>query len=161
MMEIRHAQKQDLADIIRVYRAAKAYMDATGNATQWQEGYPSEEMVEQDISNRKLYVLADEERVSAVFYFSVEDDPTYRRIYDGVWRSDAPYGVIHRVASDGSAKGVMHSCVAFCRERIGNLRIDTHENNLTMQRALEREGFLRCGVIYLENGESRIAYQFC
>ena len=83
MMEIRHAQKQDFADIIRVYRAAKAYMDATGNATQWQEGYPSEEMVEQDISNRKLYILADEERVSAVFYFSVEDDPTYRRIYDG------------------------------------------------------------------------------
>ena len=160
-MEIRHAQNRDFADIIRIYRAAKAYMDATGNETQWQVGYPSEEMVKQDISDGKLYVLADGERISAAFYFSIEEDPTYRRIYDGAWRSDAPYGVIHRVGSDGSTRGVMHSCVAFCRKQIGNLRIDTHENNLTMQRALEREGFARCGVIYLENGESRIAYQLC
>lgn len=160
-MEIRRAEGSDLCEIMRIYRAAKAFMDASGNPTQWTNGYPSEQIVQSDIAREKLYVIREDGEVHAVFYFAIEEEPVYRRIDHGAWRSNAPYGVIHRVASDGTLRGVMKCCVAFCREQIANLRIDTHQNNLPMQRALEREGFLRCGIVYLESGDERIAYQLC
>lgn len=40
-----------------------------------------------------------------------------------------------------------------------NLRGDTHERNLPMRRAFERNGFERCGTIWVEDGTPRIAYQ--
>ena len=55
----------------------------------------------------------------------------------------------------------MRACIDFCTQTISNIRIDTHENNKTMQNALERIGFVRCGIIYLPNGDPRIAYQLC
>lgn len=158
-MTVRHAKSSEISEIMRIYRAAKAYMDANGNATQWEVGYPSEGMVEEDIRNERLYVIEADGGIHAVFFFAVGEDATYRKIYEGKWLHDLPYGVIHRVASDGTRKGVMRVIVSYCRERISTLRIDTHENNLTMQNALGRLGFTRCGMIYLENGDPRIAYQ--
>ena len=92
------------------------------------------------------------------------DDPTYYRI-DGAWKNEAPYGVIHRIASDGTEKGIFEAVMEFCKEKmaergIRNLRIDTHEDNKTMQHLIEKYGFQRCGIIYLENGSPRIAYQW-
>lgn len=159
-MKIRCAKKDDVEEILRVYRAAKQYMDDTGNATQWEKGYPSREMIEADIEAGELYVLADD-TVHAVFYFAVGEDETYKKIYDGAWKSDAPYAVIHRVGSDGTAHGVMREIVSFSMEKYPNIRIDTHENNKTMQHVLEKLGFARCGTIYLPNGDPRIAYQLC
>ena len=43
------------------------------------------------------------------------------------------------------------------------MRIDTHAENLPMQRALEKAGFTPCGMIYLiggrEDGDPRLAYE--
>lgn len=101
------------------------------------------------------------DRVLAVFVFSVGEDPTYRYIEDGAWLNDAPYGVIHRIAVSESARG--KGAAAFCMEwafqQIGNLRIDTHENNIPMQRLIQKCGFLRTGRIYAEDGTPRIAFQ--
>ena len=160
-MQIRKAEYLDVSEIMRVYRAAKAYMDATGNETQWDVGYPSEEMVRQDIAEQTLYVVTENGEVHAVFYFFVGEDETYRIIEQGEWKSSDTYGVIHRVGSDGILHGVMRACIDFCTQTISNIRIDTHENNKTMQNALERIGFVRCGIIYLPNGDPRIAYQLC
>ena len=52
----------------------------------------------------------------------------------------------------------MATAVAFARERINHIRIDTHEDNKIMQRAIARQGFSRCGIIHLANGSPRIAY---
>ena len=160
-MQIRHAKIEDLYEIMRVYRAAKQYMDDTGNETQWKVGYPSEEMIREDIAEQRLFVITENETVHAAFFFAIGEDPTYLRIYEGEWKRDGEYGVIHRVGSDGAVRGVMRSIVAFCYERIANLRIDTHENNGTMRHVLEALGFARCGIIYLLNGDARIAYQLC
>lgn len=158
-MKIRLADMSDLDEILRVYRTAKAYMDRTGNATQWEVGYPSRELICEDIDARNLYVITEQNTVHAVFFFKIGEDETYINIYEGAWKNQAPYGVIHRVGSDGALRGIMQAVVAFCRQRIGNLRIDTHENNQTMQYVLEKIGFLRCGIIYLPDGAPRIAYE--
>ena len=43
--------------------------------------------------------------------------------------------------------------------RLPHLRADTHEANVTMQRCLERAGFVRCGVIHVADGTPRLAYE--
>ena len=96
--------------------------------------------------------------IQAVFALIPGDDPTYGYI-DGSWLNDAPYAAIHRVASSGKRKGVLQECLDYCIAKHQNLRIDTHFDNKIMQHLLEKYGFQRCGTIYLENGDPRIAYQ--
>lgn len=154
-------QKADLRQISRImdiYQQARTFMAQTGNPDQWGTAYPPEEMIRKDIQNGKCYVNIKEDKIQAVFYFAVESDPTYGYI-EGSWLNDEPYGVIHRIAAGESGKGVAAECFAFAEKHCTNLRIDTHENNLPMQRCLAKHGFVRCGTIYLENGDPRIAYQ--
>ena len=162
-MQIRLAKEKDLPQIRTIYDAAKAYMDASGNPNQWAEGYPPEEYLREDISLSCLYVCEEEDMLCGVFLFAVMDDPTYHYI-EGAWLNDEPYGVIHRIASSGKRKGIFQKVVEFCKERmeeqkVANLRIDTHEDNKTMQYLVDKCGFTGCGTIYLANGSPRIAYQ--
>ena len=99
--------------------------------------------------------------ILGVFYYAEENDPTYDVIYDGAWQNDKPYAVIHRIAvsRDSHGKGVAAFIFDSCFARFPNLKIDTHRDNLPMQRALEKRGFVRCGIIHLANGDERIAFQ--
>lgn len=160
MVNIRPARAGDLEAMLAVYACARDFMARTGNPRQWADGYPKRELLEEDIARGRSYVMEGEDgAVHAVFFYAPGPDPTYAVIEDGAWLNDEPYGVIHRIAGDGQLKGVLSAAVAFCRARCSNLRIDTHHDNVVMQRALEKAGFVRCGVIYLENGDPRIAYQ--
>ena len=106
-----------------------------------------------------MYVVEESGEAHAVFYFFNGADETYSKIDHGNWLNDEPYGVIHRVASDGALHGVMRVCAEFCLRTVKNLKIDTHRDNLPMQRSLEKNGFVYCGIIHLENGDERVAYQ--
>ena len=155
---IEKATLSQLPKIMSVYANARQFMAQNGNPDQWGTAYPTEAMIRQDILNGKCYVNSCGDRIRAVFYFAVEADPTYGYI-EGAWLNDEPYGVIHRIAVGESGKGVAAECFAFASERCKNIRIDTHEKNIPMQRCLAKNGFTRCGIIYLENGDPRIAYQ--
>lgn len=155
---IQKADISQLPRILEIYEKARAFMAESGNPDQWGTVYPPEEMIRQDIRDGKSYVNLKGEHIQAVFYFAVEADPTYGYI-EGAWLNDAPYGVIHRIAVDGSGRGVAAECFAFAAQRCENIRIDTHEKNIPMQRCLTKNGFTRCGTIYLEDGDPRIAYQ--
>lgn len=157
---IRPAQAADLPAMLAVYAAARDFMARTGNPTQWGDGYPRRELLEEDIALGRGYVIEGEDGVvHAAFMCAVGPDPTYLVIEDGAWANDKPYAVIHRIAGDGQLKGVLAAAVAFARERRSEVRMDTHHDNAVMQRALEKLGFRRRGIIHLENGEVRIAYQ--
>lgn len=156
---IRLANTDDLPQIQAIYAAARQFMIATGNPNQWVDGYPSDELLLQDIDKQQLYVEETDGALHAAFVLAMGKDPTYAHIEDGGWLSDTPYGTIHRLASDGSAAGFFSRCVTFCRGRIAHLRIDTHHDNEVMQHLAEKEGFRRCGIIYLANGAPRIAYE--
>ena len=155
---IEQATLSQLPQIMEVYAKARAFMAQNGNPLQWGQNYPPEEMIRQDILDGKCYVNLKGEEIAAVFYFAVEEDPTYR-VIDGAWLNDEPYGVIHRIAVAQNGKGAAGECFRFAMAQCKNLRIDTHEDNLPMQRCLAKHGFARCGIIYLEDGDPRIAYQ--
>ena len=96
---------------------------------------------------------------AGVFAFLLGPEPNYERI-DGAWRNSLPYGTIHRVASDGRVPGFFGRCMEFCKKQTANLRIDTHEENKVMRHLIEKSGFAECGIIRVEDGSPRIAYQY-
>lgn len=124
--------------------------------------WPPEALLRQDIAQGKSYVCLEAGRVVGTFFFTQGKDvePTYRRIEAGAWRDDSPYGVVHRLASDGSVPGTGRFCLRWAYAQCGHLRIDTHGDNRVMQTLLEKEGFLPCGTIYVEEDPyPRIAYE--
>lgn len=159
-MHIRHTTKEDLPRLLEIYAIARQFMAANGNPDQWKTHKPAPERVAQDIEEQINFVGVDDAGIiRVVFVFFTDPEPTYSYIENGKWLNDAPYGTIHRVATDGTVHGAMGEIVSFCCQTIGNLRIDTHENNIPMQKALAKNGFRKCGTIYLEDGDSRIAFQ--
>ena len=159
-MNIRLAKLEDLETIQKIYRRAKAYMVETGNPNQWLDGYPTREMLEDDIACRHLYVMEEDGHLYGAFAFIIGDDDTYRIIEDGAWRLDATYGTIHRIASSGERKGLLHICMEYCLKQIDYIRIDTHHDNKVMQHLILKEGFTACGIIYAIDGNPRIAYDY-
>ena len=155
--QIRKAQWEDLPRIEEIYAYARQFMAETGNPNQWGKTTPQTSLLEDDIQKGLLFVLIKENTIHGVFYFYIGIDPTYGVIDDGQWRSDTPYGTIHRIAGDGTG-GVLAAAVNFARKQINHIRIDTHHDNKIMQSAVVKYGFQRCGIIYLENGSPRIAY---
>ena len=153
------AKEADLSRILEIYNIAKAYMRASGNPNQWNGAYPDPETLRTDMEKQRLYVYKKNERIHGVFMLLLEEEPTYAYIEDGSWREETPYGTIHRLAGDGEVKGLFAKCVAFCEKKVLYLRADTHFDNHTMQHLLEKNGFERRGIIYLKNGDPRIAYQ--
>ncbi len=153
------AKLSDLERIAELYKIARQFMIKHNNPNQWQKNYPEKSLIEQDVHDGNLYVIKNNGSICAVFYFSTAPDPTYATIYNGCWISNNPYGVIHRIASDGAQKGILKTAVAFAFCKSDSIRIDTHQDNFVMQSALSALGFTKTGVILLSNGESRIAFQ--
>jgi len=146
---------------MEVYHAAQETMIATGNATQWGHSYPSQDLIQDDIRQQVSYVISNGEgRICGVFAFLFGEEKTYSYIEDGAWLNDAPYATIHRIASDGKEHGIFRSAIDFCKTLSDNIRIDTHHNNKIMQSLITKNGFSRCGIIYVEDGSARIAYQY-
>lgn len=156
---IRRAVESDLSSIMAVYRAARAFMAENGNASQWGDSYPDEELLRYDIEAKRLYVFDENGAVHGAFALCEGPEPAYAVIENGSWQSDTPYAVIHRLAGDGTVNGLFARCAAFSTECCPHLRADTHENNRVMQHLLEKNGFSRRGIVYdAEIDATRIAY---
>ena len=155
---IRLARMADMPRLLEIYAAARAFMRQNGNMEQWAGGYPGEAVLVKDIALGQLYAIEEKGRIGGVFMLAAGPDDTYAVIYGGAWGREQPYGVIHRIAGDGSIKGLLAKAVEFAGVRFDYLRIDTHAQNFPMQKALSKEGFAQRGVIYLHDGNPRLAY---
>lgn len=157
-MEIRIAKHEDLNTIESIFENARKYMRANGNLKQWADGYPYTETILADINAQVCYVCEENGEIIGVFSLLNGPDKTYSYILGSGWLNDEEYGVIHRIAVNSNRRGVASECIKFGEKRYKNLRIDTHEDNKPMRSFLKKHGFSECGIIYLENGDERIAY---
>ncbi len=159
-MNIRKAAETDFIEILDIYAYARNFMSENGNPTQWAIwGYPEKELLEGDMKWGNLYVMEDGGSICGVFAFIIGADPTYDRIDGGQWLNDRAYGTIHRIAGNGTVKGLLQQCVDFGFTLIDNIRIDTHEDNKIMQHLIQKCGFTYCGIISSKDGSPRLAYQ--
>ena len=158
-MIIRKTTHGDIQAAADIYDMARSFMRKTGNTEQWSSGHPNREDIINDMAMGSSYVCEDKGEVVGVFFFNVGNDPTYDKIYDGEWKKDGEYAVIHRVAVKYNGRGIADNIYSFCFTAHPNLRIDTHKDNLPMQRSLTKNGFEYCGIIYLADGNERLAFQ--
>lgn len=156
---IRLAEKKDLNTIQDIFNKAKIFMRNDGNMHQWNGNYPSDEILLNDISNNNLYVCYSDDLIYGVFYFYIGVDETYNYI-EGSWPNNEEYGTIHRIASNGLRRGVFEEVLSFAKIKISNIRIDTHEENKFMREKLNKNNFKYCGIIYINDGSPRRAYQY-
>lgn len=159
LMDIVRAGAGDVDSLMPIYDAARRYMRLKGNMQQWINGYPSREVLLADAQSGNLYLVKNGDVTVGCFCFFEGEEPTYSRIYGGQWIDSGTYGVIHRLASDGTCRGIARACFDWCTGRCRSLRIDTHRDNLVMQQLVSSYGFTYCGVILLADGSERLAYQ--
>lgn len=164
-MEFRKSKKTDIKEIMTIINKAQDYLKKE-NIDQWQNGYPDEETIEGDIDNDASYVLLEKERVLGTTALSFDGEETYNIIHEGKWLTLGDYAVIHRIAVDldvrgkGLAREILSEVEAICREKgILSIKIDTHRKNISMQKFLEKNGFKYCGIIYLSDGNERLAFE--
>lgn len=160
---IRPTRPDDLPALLSLYAGARAYMVQQNNPRQWAaSGWPPEAVLREDIRLGRGYVCTVEERVCGAFVFLTgqEPEPGYAVIAQGAWRAPGPYGVLHRLASDRSVPGIGAACLSWAWQQFPHLRADTHPDNIPMQRLLEKCGFVRCGIVHVEqDSDPRYAYE--
>ena len=154
MSTVRKATPSDLQRIMQLVEMARGIMRSDGNMTQWDNGYPDEKAILEDIEAGNGYMVSDQG------YFALIEgpDPCYG-IIQGEWLYDNPYYVIHRIASTPDSHGIMSSILEYAFRTSSDIRIDTHEDNHIMQHILTKAGFSCCGVIHLKDGAPRLAFE--
>jgi RimJ/RimL family protein N-acetyltransferase len=157
---IRKSTLADLPTILNLRDQAREIMRSCGNTFQWPDGYPRDDMFRKDIEVGGSHVMIDERgEVVGTFALLPSPEVTYNVIYNGQWLDDAPYYVIHRIASTPGSHGILDALLDYCESRVNNIRIDTHEANIIMRKGLEKHGYQYCGIIYLLDGNERLAFQ--
>lgn len=162
-MIIRHAVPEDMDRMMEIYAYARHFMAEHGNPDQWcRRSWPPEALIRSDIAAGNSYVCVCDDRIAGTFFYQYgrNIEPAYLTIEAGKWLDDGPYGVVHRLAGSGDAKGVGAFCLDWAFEKCGHLRVDTHEDNYVMQNLLKKSGFVSCGIIHVtEDGTPRLAYE--
>ncbi len=165
MMELRRAREEDIAAIGALYDQAREAMAAAG-IDQWQDGYPNEEDARLDVEAGMAYVLAEDGQVLAAACLGFGIEPTYNAIEQGAWLGQGEYGFLHRVAVADKAKGRGAAGLFFQELKrqakargVAVIRGDTHRDNQPMQRVMAKNGLEYRGVIHVEDGTERLAYE--
>ena len=167
MLTFRKAVPADLPGMLMLVKQAQAFM-ATLGIDQWQDGYPEESLLAEDIRLGRIYVYDDGGAVASITVITDEPEPIYDRL-DGRWLSDGPYLTVHRMALDdahrhgGLAGKIIDHAVDMAKElQLGSVRADTHRGNKAMRRFLEKNGFVECGFVTYEvtaGDPIRVAYE--
>lgn len=159
-MEIRLATEKDIPKMREIFDYGREVQLKSGNLNQWAAGYPSDELIQEDLEAGAVHVLVDDTaEILGIMSLFTEPDPTYEEI-DGEWLNDEPYATIHRIATSGKVKGTGQQLIEWTQEKFDNVRIDTHEDNEQMKYIVKKLGFIYCGVIYLADGDPRNAYHY-
>lgn len=127
-MYIRKSAADDLAALTAIFNEARTTKASLG-IDQWQDGYPSREVIEADVASGQSYCVQVDENVCGTFVLI-----------------DAP-----AIMDYAAAVARQKRKTALC--------IDTHHGIVVMRRMLGKNGFILCGVIYPTSGASRVAYE--
>ena len=164
-MEFRLAKINDLKAIMKIIAEAKDYLKSAG-IDQWQQGYPNQEVISEDILNQNSYVLIKEDKIVSSAALIFAEDKSYNKIYEGKWLSNEEYAAVHRLAVARDYKGKELGKVLLkkieklvLKNSLKSIKIDTHQDNIPMQRLLLKSNFRYCGIIYLEDNSKRLAYE--
>lgn len=163
-MKIRQAKMQDVKSIMQIISDAKQNLKEQG-VNQWQRNYPNLQVIENDVLSGSCYVLEEDGEIAASFAVTFDGDADYEHIYNGSWRGQGDFAVVHRVAvsKNHRGKGLASKALQYAEKlsqarNINYLKIDTHQDNIPMQKVLSKNSFALCGLIDIADGTSRIVF---
>ena len=157
---IRQTEENDLESVMALYNYSRSLMRKDGNSSQWVNGYPSAELVKEDIRRGISHVITLDGEIAGVFVLIPGRDETYEVIEEGWWIDDTrPYSTIHRIARGPGRHGVFDACLEWSKRQATSIRIDTHADNRAMLHLLPKRGFDRRGIIHIADGTPRVAFQ--
>lgn len=164
-MKFRQAIQEDIGKIMPIIKDGQEFLKEQG-VNQWQDNYPDMERIRNDINNGYGYIVEDGPQILATVAISFDGESTYDEIFEGQWLSNGDYCVVHRLAIQKARRGsclssfIMDSIDALCKDKdIYSIKIDTHRDNIPMQQYLKKNGFKYCGIIYLLDGDERLAFE--
>lgn len=163
-MTLRSAANADLSVIWAILQEAIDQRRRDGSS-QWQDGYPNEHSIRDDISRESAYVLVEEGKIIAYAAVVFGAESAYNEIR-GKWLTDGEYAVVHRVArsaASAASKGIgtrfIELIEGLClRKGIPSIRLDTNFDNFAMLRILEKLNYRYCGEVMVR-GAARRAYE--
>lgn len=148
-----------------IIREAQEYFRKKG-IDQWQNNYPNIETIKMDMRHDNSYVFVKDNLIVGTVALTFDREKSYENIVQGSWKSAQDYGAIHRIAVAHECRGMGISSIIIediekiCLNRgIHSIRVDTHKDNTPMQKLLEKNKFQYCGIIYLEDGGERLAFE--
>ena len=164
MTKLRRTTENDVSRVLEIVEQGKAYLKASG-VDQWQNGYPNEAVIVQDITDGYAYVLEMDGEVVGTVALSFDGEPWYDDI-DGAWLTEGDFLVVHRMAVHASVRGtdaaseILKAAGRLCEQRgVKSIKIDTHEGNVPMQKLVKKNGFSYCGTVILGREGKRLAFE--
>lgn len=148
-MHLRKATLSELPAIWDILQQAIEQRKQDGSE-QWQNGYPNEQTVRDDISNGYGHVLIENREVIAYAAIIFDLEPAYNNI-KGKWLTNDDYAVVHRVATSNLVKGkgvathLFKMIEDFCIEKkVYSIKVDTNFDNVPMIKILDKLSYC-CG----------------
>lgn len=162
---MRPFELKDLPEVLLLLAEAKESLKNQG-IPQWQQGYPNEESLKEDFSQKVGYVLEESGRIIGYSALIIGKDPSYQNIKGNWLTKGSLYATCHRLMmtrnkSKGSSDTFLQGLITLAKEKnASSLRVDTHEKNQPMRQLLKRQGFELCGEVVLASSqEKRLAFE--
>lgn len=162
-VRFRSAEERDLPEIGTIIKRAIHRRKQDGS-TQWQDGYPNEETLREDIAKGYGHVLTLNGDIVVYCALIKNNEPAYEAI-EGRWLSEGDFYVVHRVAVAEAFLGQGYVLALFGRleswvgrQGVSSIRVDTNYDNGAMLHILRRLGYRYCGEVYFR-GSARKAFE--
>ena len=154
---LRKATFEDVDQIWTILQQAIARRKKD-RSDQWQDGYPNQEVIQQDIEKGVGYVLTDDELIVGYTAILINDEPAYNDL-KGNWLTNSDFVVVHRLAisDDYIGKGLAQKMMLYIedfalQQNIFSIKVDTNFDNIPMLKIFEKLGYTYCGEVILRGG---------
>jgi ribosomal protein S18 acetylase RimI-like enzyme len=155
-MEFSYALSDDYSELIALYRAAIARMNEQ-NIPQWDEIYPSAEVLQADVSSGQMQIGRLNGRIAVAFLLEECSEEDYEK---AEWRYQDPrFIVLHRlcVYPAFQGQGVARQTMDFLEQAVLNrglhaIRLDAFSLNPTALKLYESRGYEKAGEIRFRKG---------
>lgn len=163
-LNIRKASVEDVFSVWHLLQKGIAKRKEEGS-NQWQDGYPNESVVKNDIQSSYGYVIEnDKDQLVGYFALIFDTEPAYEKL-EGTWLSNQEYAVIHRLVTDpvhkvkGMAEWILLEIESIVKSKsVHSIKVDTNFDNGAMLHLFNKLGYQYCGEVYFR-GSARKAFE--
>jgi ribosomal protein S18 acetylase RimI-like enzyme len=154
-MKIKKATKEDLEELYSITKSCSKHMIEKG-IFQWNEWYPSKEVLQKDIDLQQLWKLVDTNIIVGIIVLTEIEDAAYKKVQWSAKNTKNVY--IHRLAvlpdfqGKGYAQKLMNFAENYAKEnKYDSIRLDTFSQNPKIQKFYEKRKYERLKSIYFPN----------